>query len=49
MSVYGIFGSYKNQEMRENAYESMWSELNFPGLSVNDIKTKIKTVRKNYK
>jgi len=31
-------GSYKNREMQEKAYESMRSELNFPGLSVDDIK-----------
>lgn len=41
--------SYKNRETREKAYESMRSALNFPGLSVDDIKTKIKTVRTNYK
>lgn len=28
--------------MREKAYESMRFELNFPGLSVDDIKTKKK-------
>jgi len=41
--------NYKNRERREEAYESMRSALNLPGLSVDDIKTKIKTVRTNYK
>lgn len=48
MEYIGI-GNYKNREMREKAYESMRSELNFLGLSVDNIKTKIKTVRTNYK
>jgi len=44
-----ISDNYKNRERREEAYESMRSALNLPGLSVDDIKTKIKTVRTNYK
>lgn len=41
--------SYKNRDQRDKAYESMCSALSLPGLSVNDIKTKIKTIRTNYK
>lgn len=41
--------SYKNRDTRDKAYESMCSALCLPGLSVNDIKTKIKTIRTNYK
>lgn len=41
--------SYKNRDTRDKAYESICSALNLPGLSVNDIKTKIKTIRTNYK
>lgn len=41
--------SYKNRDTRDKAYESICSALNLPGLSVNDIKTKIKTMRTNYK
>jgi hypothetical protein len=36
--------SYKNRDTRDKAYESIYSALNLPGLSVNDIKTKIKTI-----
>lgn len=39
----------KTETPRDKAYESICFALNLPGLSVNDIKTKIKTIRTNYK
>lgn len=41
--------SYKNRDTRDKAYESICSALNLSGLSVNNIKTKIKTICTNYK
>jgi len=41
--------SYKNRDTRDKAYASMCAALCLPGLSVYDIKIKIKTIRTNYK
>jgi hypothetical protein len=38
--------NYHNTNIREKAYQTLHSELNLPQLSVNDIRAKIKTIRR---
>lgn len=40
---------YKNKNAREAAYNKICSGLNLPGLTVEDVKNKIKILRTNYK